>query len=315
MIDHKDRFIGSLLGTCIGDILGAPVEGYSGDEISASFGQVDRFIPSSRGYGCYTDDTQMTIALALSIIRCGEVDPEDCARSYAQLYESGRGYGWGASLILKSLKKGADYRQTGRSQFRQGSFANGGAMRIAPVGLVYRDKEDNDLRRAVYNAIMCTHVHPEGIDGAVLQASAVGLMTKIEDKHRFDPEVFLKVLFNVAQTEVFKTRIKALEEILDLSIPDRDAISILGNGVKASQSVPCALLATIRYYKRPEDAIIKAVGFGGDTDTIGAMTGAQIGALHGSGWIPAHWFDNIENNKYGRDDIINIAGRLSDITV
>lgn len=315
MIDYKDRVIGSLLGVCIGDILGASVEGYSGDEISAIFGQVDRFMASPRGYGCYTDDTQMTIALALSIIRCGGVDPEDCARSYADLYDPGRGYGYGASLTLKSLKQGADYMATGRSQFKQGSFANGGAMRIAPVGLVYRDRDDDALRRAVYDAIMCTHVHPEGVDGAVLQAKAVSLMTKIGDIHQFDPEVFLDILLNIANTEVFKAKIKELGEILRASIPDRDAVSILGCGVRASQSVPCALLATLRYYNSPENALIKAVGFGGDTDTIGAMTGAQIGALHGSGWIPPHWFENIENNRFGRDAIINIAERLSDTTV
>lgn len=57
--------------------------------------------------------------------------------------------------------------------------------------------------------------------------------------------------------------------------------------------------------------MIRAVGFGGDTDTIGAMAGALVGALHGASWIPARWFENIENGVHGRDEIVTLARRLA----
>jgi len=57
------------------------------------------------------------------------------------------------------------------------------------------------------------------------------------------------------------------------------------------------------------------VGFGGDTDTIGAMAGALVGALHGSSWIPARWHDNIENGSHGRDEIVALARRLSALDI
>jgi ADP-ribosyl-[dinitrogen reductase] hydrolase len=53
------------------------------------------------------------------------------------------------------------------------------------------------------------------------------------------------------------------------------------------------------------------VGFGGDTDTIGAMAGALAGALHGTAWLPARWYDNVE----GRDEIVELAQRLARVEV
>jgi len=50
---------------------------------------------------------------------------------------------------------------------------------------------------------------------------------------------------------------------------------------------------------------------GGDADTIGAITGALLGALYGTHWIPTRWFNNIENGPYGRDYTIDLAKQLS----
>ena len=88
-------------------------------------------------------------------------------------------------------------------------------------------------------------------------------------------------------------------------------IGRVGNGIRASQAVAAALWAFLRYGKNPEECIIRAVGFGGDTDTIGAMAGALMGALHGSSWIPAGWYDNIENGVHGRDEIVILARQLA----
>jgi poly(ADP-ribose) glycohydrolase ARH3 len=79
--------------------------------------------------------------------------------------------------------------------------------------------------------------------------------------------------------------------------------------------VAAALWAFLRYGKTPEECIIRAVGFGGDTDTLGAMAGALVGALHGSSWIPARWYDNIENGVHGRDEIVALAQRLATLDV
>jgi poly(ADP-ribose) glycohydrolase ARH3 len=74
-------------------------------------------------------------------------------------------------------------------------------------------------------------------------------------------------------------------------------------------------LACIKYHSTPEEAVIKSVNFGGDTDTIGAMTGALMGALHGRDWIPVRWTDNMKNQEFGKDYIIKLASDLSKVII
>lgn len=202
---HEDRCIGCLLGVACGDILGASIEGWRASEIREIYGQLRNFEKSQRGFGCYTDDTQMTLALVVSLLEQGRVEAGAVSTKYAEFYEPWRGYGGGAQVVMHALKRELDYRATGRMQFPEGSFANGGAMRIAPVGLAYRHA--------------------------------------------------------------------------------------------------------------PEECVIRAANFGGDTDTIGAMAGAVAGALHGSGWIPSRWYDNIENSQRGRDEIVKLARELSRLDI
>ena len=75
-ISHEDRCIGCLLGTACGDILGATVEGHSARAIRDRFGELREFQDTMRGFGCYTDDTQMTLALATSLVEKGFAAPE-----------------------------------------------------------------------------------------------------------------------------------------------------------------------------------------------------------------------------------------------
>jgi poly(ADP-ribose) glycohydrolase ARH3 len=312
-IDKKDRFIGSLLGTAVGDILGASVEGMSRGEILREYGEVRDFLPTPRGFGCYTDDSQMTIALAVSIIKNKGLDPQDCARTYAQFWESGRGYGWAAALALEAIRKGVDYRKTGTLLFKDGSYGNGGAMRIAPVGLVYHSLNNSDLEKKVYDAIVCTHVHPEGVDGAVVQAKAIAILVNTIDCATFNPFIFLNQLAGISKTNTIKEKLHFIIEVLKRDRSDKEAVAVLGNGIRASEAVSSAILATVKYYKNPEEAVVKSVNFGGDTDTIGAMTGAQMGALHGTGWIPDRWFNNMENGEKGKDYFIYIGAALSQL--
>jgi poly(ADP-ribose) glycohydrolase ARH3 len=216
---------------------------------------------------------------------------------------------------MQALRKGLDYRATGRMAFPEGSFANGGAMRIAPVGLAYRHARDDCLHQAVEAALFCTHVHPEAIDGAVVQAKAIAIAATTADPASFDPEGLLQVLRRVSRTEMIQARLDTLIECLHHEDPDVYVIGRVGNGIRASQAVPAALWAFVRYSTAPDECVVHAVNFGGDTDTIGAMAGALAGALHGRPWIPARWHDNIENGKHGRDEIVELARQLARLEI
>jgi poly(ADP-ribose) glycohydrolase ARH3 len=313
-INYEDRVIGCLLGVACGDILGAAVEGSAAYEIIERYGELRDFQDAGRGFGCYTDDTQMTLALAESLVECRGIDAARVSAKYAEFYEPWRGYGGAARRVLRLLADGGDYRGTGRLQFPEGSFGNGGAMRIAPAGLAYRHASNEILQEVVEDAIVCTHVHPEAIDGALVQAKAVAIAATTEPAS-FEPAAMLRALSSLCRTDTLRAKLAALDDGLRHNDDDAFVIARVGNGILASQAVPAALWALLRYWRTPEECVIRAVSFGGDTDTIGAMAGALVGALHGASWIPARWYDNIENGVHGRDEIVALARRLAKLDV
>lgn len=305
--DREDRFIGALLGTAFGDALGAPVEGLDRETIRERFGEVRDFLPGPRGRGYYTDDTQMTLALARSLVRCGGVDGADCARSYAAHFDASRGYGRSAAEILRALGDGADYRHTGTLFFPEGSYGNGAAMRIAPLGLLYAPDVLQKWRADVFEAVRCTHVHPEAVDGAMVQALAVSRMAR-EGLPQSSPESLLNRLTSACETDAMRKALAVVADLLQRSVSDAEAAETLGTGVASVESVPIALFLAFRYLEDPELALVRAVGLGGDADTIGAMTGAVVGTHHGWRSFPPRWFRGLENGPDGRDALME-AGR------
>ena len=325
--EHEDRCVGSLLGCASGDILGANFEFKSRSEIQREHGTVHSFADSTwRPFGIYTDDTEMTLALASSIVQRDGVDPEHCAATYASYFSSAprRGYGPSVTKILEMLLEGADYRLTGTSVHEGGSYGNGGAMRIAPVGLAFRNAEDSVLREAVRLALLPTHVHDEAVDGAFIQAKTIALMAKTKDVHNLDMIGLLEQLRDAARVESLRSKLTDVtaahrenwspERVLDhLCSPCRFGEHFQ---IRTGDAVACVLWAFSNYWHDPERCVVETVGLGGDTDTLGAMAGAIVGALHGTRWLPSRWYENIENEgACGRDGIIDMAKRLAQLSL
>lgn len=313
LLEKRSRFVGSLLGTAFGDALGAAVEMKTRSEIQTQFGMFRDFLPHEKGFGFYTDDTEMTLALTRSLIDQGRVDAADCSRCYAEAFTPERGYGRSAVRILEALQKGGDYRQTGTMFFPEGSVGNGAAMRIAPVGLFCHGTDDAVLREAVSSAVCCTHVHQEAVETAFLQAFAIGLMLEQPMGSKPDNHEAISCLQRICRYEALNSSLEVVETLLDKKV-DGDAVAdSFGCGVRSADSWPPALWAALRFASEPEEAIIQAVNLGGDTDTIGAMTGALVGALHGDDWFPQRWFEQLENGPSGRDEIIRLGESLADL--
>jgi poly(ADP-ribose) glycohydrolase ARH3 len=130
-----------------------------------------------------------------------------------------------------------------------------------------------------------THTHPEGIDGAVLQAVAVGYLLASEPQRQLDPEGMAATLRRYLQTAAFQSR---LSQLLDLLAGGGDA-GELGTGIEARNSVATALYCQLHQPDSFPAAVSAAISLGGDTDTITAMTGALAGARLGASAIPARW--------------------------
>jgi len=184
-----------------------------------------------------------------------------------------------------------------------GSYGNGSAMRVAPIGVFYHDDLEM-VREVAHKSSQITHAHNLGKEEAALQACAIALVTSLQPQ-AFDTGNFLAKIMDFAQDEVYKQKLNRIEELL--SRPDKTrAVIELGNGIEAFNSVPAAIYSFLVHPDSFARAVLYAISLGGDTDTIGAMTGAISGAYLGIESIPASWRNKLENRRY----IEELAGKL-----
>lgn len=296
--DLASRFRGALIGTAVGDALGAPTEG------SAS-------VPAAHLRGLdepqrltYTDDTAMTIGVARSLVECGHFDGAHMAETLAVIYgrEPWRGYGAGPPLVFARHQLGVPWDQAAAELFDgQGSYGNGAAMRVAPVALFAYADIDTAAELARQTAII-THTHPEAIDGAIAQAVAITiLLAKIGPA---EPSRLTIALLDHVGTSVFKNKLSYAERHIG-DRPIGELADVLGTGVTAHSSVVTALACFLSHPDSFPDAVKAAISLGGDTDTIAAMTGALAGVHLGADAIPARW-----REVEGADELTTLADHL-----
>jgi ADP-ribosylglycohydrolase len=282
-----DRAGGALFGTFVGDALGMPFEGRPRGSIPRHV----EMIEARLGRGTYTDDTQMMIALAESLIARGRVDVEHLARAFLDSYEADRGYGGGTRRVLALWRSGVAVGAAAAQVFDgQGSRGNGAAMRIAPVAVWFRDDHERLCVEAAASARV-THVHPVGVDGAVVQAAAIGAALRSED--------ILAVASATAQTAELRRTLEAVEGLLALPPAPGEVHARVRSSSHAAESVAAALYSALAH-DRFETALQFAVRLGGDTDTVAAMAGAVAGARDGYQSIPTRWLAALEDGERGR---------------
>ena len=147
-----------------------------------------------------------------------------------------------------------------------------------------------------------THAHPIGIDSARVLALAVALATREEP---LDPCDFYSALIARAQTEEFQYQLGIASKLG----PD-DSVAVLGNGIEAHRSVVTSIACFTSHPDSYADAIGRALGLGGDVDTLAAMTGALAGARLGVNAVPDHLLRILEDGRQGRGYIEQLARNL-----
>lgn len=238
----------------------------------------------------YTDDTEMALSLVSVLRRHGRIDQDELARSFAERHDPGRGYGPGALRLLRRVKGGQDWRTASADLFGgQGSYGNGAAMRVAPLGAYFADDLDRVLAEAQRSA-QVTHAHPEGIAGAIAVAVAGAWAWRIG--HGGAPSshsLFDLVLPYVPESEV-RSRIERAAG-LSPGIPAHWAVGTLGNGVNisAQDTVGYCLWCAASYLSDYEAALWHTASGLGDVDTNCAIVGGIVAARVGLEDIPAEW--------------------------
>lgn len=291
-IDLKSKFSGAMVASALGDAIGE-LAFWSHDEAAL------RSKVAQARVLRYTDDTAMSIGLAQSIIQIGRLDIQYLGDTFRDNFkrEPWRGYASGPAKIFSLVERqGMSYTEAAHSLFSgQGSFGNGAAMRIAPVGLFYYNAAN--LYEKVRASAIVTHAHPIGVDGAAVLALAIAQALKLDPQEPFPFEHLCQGLIDFARTKEIRNKMKLVESLVAAEVPPPEASRHLGRSAAAHESMPFAIFSFLRYPRSFEACLFCAVLHGGDRDTLGAMACAVSGAYLGLKAIPQVWQEKLENHQ------------------
>ena len=236
-----------MYGAILGDIIGSPFEFDRGDKTK----EFDLFTK-----GCdFTDDSVMTIAVGEALLAVGtEATVKEIEEALVTNMQD-----WGKRYPYAGYGGRFRYWLRERNPKPYGSYGNGSAMRVSAVGWLYDSLErTREVARATANV---THNHPEGIKGAEATASAIYMARNESSKEEIKEYIEREFHYNLDRT---------LDEIRPGYHMDETC----------QRTVPEAIIAFLES-KDFEDAIRNAVSLGGDTDTLGAITGSIAEAFYG----------------------------------
>lgn len=241
----------------------------------------------------YTDDTEMAIAIVHVLEQFGGIDQDALAKTFADRFaaQPRRGYGAGARELLQSIHDGADWREESRAMFGgSGSFGNGAAMRVAPLGAWFADDVDATIRQATLSA-QVTHTHAEGIAGAVAVALAAGWAHRraANGKQESAGEMLPWVISHL-EDSVVKQRLE-WAATYDLETWPFTVAGQVGCGeqISAQDTVPFCLWMAAASLDSFTDALWTTARIGGDIDTNCAIIGGIVALSTGHVGIPDLW--------------------------
>ena len=313
-----DRIAGALLALAIGDALGNTSESRLPHDRRAQHGEIRDYLPNRkadhRRVGLPSDDTQLAFWTLEHVLDHGRVVPDRLAATFA---DGRRIYGLGSTVraFLSSYARGAPWYEAA-----QRSAGNGAVMRIAPVIVPHLARPTTALWRDAILAGGVTHNDASSIaacvavTGLVWEALAmsrppeprwwldryVALARPIEGDAALQPRggeimgTFTGPIWHLVETEVASA--------LDADLDVRTAGQRWYSGAFLLETMPTVLHILARHADDPEEAIVRAVNDTRDNDTIAAIVGAVVGALHGRAALPRRWVDGLLGRTREDDD-------------
>ncbi|WP_424211434.1 ADP-ribosylglycohydrolase family protein [Streptomyces sp. BI20] len=264
------RALASLRGLALGDALG-----------SQFFVPVNYPLLKRRelppGPWQWTDDTEMAASVVAVLAAHGRVDQDALAASFARRHDFDRGYGPGVNRMLRLVREGGDWRTLAAEQFNgQGSWGNGAAMRIAPLGAWYADDPVQATHQAEISAYT-THQHREAVCGAMAVAAAAALAARAGGPPAAGD--LLDGVIDLVPRSAVGAGLRRARNMLDYGDANTVA-AVLGSGRRTSahDTVPFALWSAARALGDFETAFWTTASVGGDVDTTCAIVGGILGA-------------------------------------
>ncbi len=289
-----------IIGHAIGDALGVPVEFTEREQLlHCPVCTMKGFGTHNVPAGTWSDDTSMEIALVQSLIDCGCFNYDDIMKNFClwwnnnQFTATGKTFDIGITCAraIDNYLAGNPPLQCGGTHPR--SNGNGSLMRILPVAFICYQKNITGPERyeLVRKVSSLTHAHELSVLGCYIYVNFVC--------HLLDGDS-PSTAYQKTQSDDYSMTSYAARytycSILVSSIADRSEEDISSSGYVLSSleaSLWC-LLNSSSY----EDAVLRAVNLGNDTDTIGAITGSMAGIYYGYGAIPTTWIEGLQCHDY-----------------
>lgn len=302
-IDSRSQARGLLLGLALGDAVGRPVEFLGLEEIRDRFGPRGVFEPE--GPLRPTDDTSMSLAVVAALVAAGGEGPEALMEAVVREFVDWRRRvrpedAPGATCLEATarLEAGTPWAQAGL----RWSKGAGAVMRAAPVGYYFR-RHPRLLREVSRMIARITHGHPTAAAGAVAAAAITRAALDREP-----PEVWIdraaRAYSGLPSGELTES-FRKIEGAMAAE-SDTRAMEAVGEGWVAEEAVAMAVAASLRHPDDFKAAVRCAVNHGGDSDTVGCVTGAFLGARLGESGLPEDWIERLDD----RSALIDAADRL-----
>jgi len=277
----RDRAIGALLGLAVGDAVGTTLEFKARDSYPRLTDMVGGG-PFRLKPGQWTDDTSMALALADSLVACGQLDERDLMERFCRWHEEGAYSSTGTCFDIGITTRQAllRFRKTGNpiaGSTDPNTAGNGSLMRLAPVAIrFHRDRAK--LRDAAARQSRTTHTAPEAVDACVVYAEM--LADAIEGRP-------VSAVLQGHQGNWAG----AVAKIAAGSWRGKPRHQIRASGYVA-HSLEASLWSVARSNTFAE-AVLLAANLGEDADTTAAITGQLAGALFGTSSIPQPWLNKL----------------------
>ena len=337
MDPRLSRAHGALAGLVLGDALGMPTQAMSPAQIRAVYGRIaglvdaDASQPYAPGMpaGSVTDDTEQALLIASLLVRGrgsssghAALDAGEFARALLAWEDSMIARG-SLDLLGPSTKAALERVRAGEDPLSVGGAGttNGAAMRVTPVGIAVSTADPQAFAESVWSSCQVTHATRQGFQSAALVAAAVSLGIDAASSSASDVRALLWEAVSYVGSlpergawapdpDVVAATRRALELASTPPSPSPELLAEqIGSSVASAQAIPMAFALLAR--DPSPRALLDAANLGGDTDTIGAIAGAILGAAAGVGVFDGRALAQVE--EVSRLGLPSVAGELLEL--
>jgi ADP-ribosyl-[dinitrogen reductase] hydrolase len=317
----QDRVRGMLFGLAIGDALGNTTEGQLPEWRKSRFGEIRDYLPNwhanNSPVGLPSDDTQLAFWTLEHLLEFGHIRPQELAEVFAsrQIF----GIGKGTSDFVRDIRSGKSWLHASKR-----TAGNGALTRAATAIVPHLWTKSEAIWAEVALATAVTHNSPTAIGANVALASM--FLQLLQFDRAPDQDWWVQEFVRMASKIEGQTRLRprggalvdeyegSLWQFVERYVPEQSKATSLeaGNfwysGAYLLETMPTVLHILSRHANDPTEAIIRAVNDTKDNDSVAAIVGSAVGALHGLEQLPIEWRSRLLGRTREHDN-----GRIGDL--